>query len=281
MQIAIFGPGAIGSTFAWYLARAGHDVTVVARGARLDWLEREQAIVRGDGERMPVKVASSLDVTIPWDLCLVTVLAPQVPAILPTLRASAARRVMFMFNTFEPLEPLRDAVGVERFTFGFPAGVFTLLVDGRIHPTVRSGTTVADPVWARVFGDAGIPTVVEQDMQGWLRSHAAAVAPLMAIGTIAAARGAGLTWHEATAHAAAFEAGFRIVRSLGHKPRPAALRVLSWLPRAAVTAILWAFGRTKIARDLGRLGTAEPRMLIDAMNAYAPQLAAPLLAIRP
>ncbi|WP_437548032.1 2-dehydropantoate 2-reductase N-terminal domain-containing protein [Sorangium sp. So ce367] len=37
MRIAIIGPGAIGSTFAHALARAGHDVTVIARGQRLAW----------------------------------------------------------------------------------------------------------------------------------------------------------------------------------------------------------------------------------------------------
>ncbi|MCY1008568.1 hypothetical protein OV079_24005 [Nannocystis pusilla] len=41
MKIAILGRGGIGSTFAFQLARAGHDVTVIARGARLAYLERE------------------------------------------------------------------------------------------------------------------------------------------------------------------------------------------------------------------------------------------------
>lgn len=281
MKIAILGPGAIGSTFAWQLARAGHDVTVIARGARLQWLERERAIVRGDGERTPVAVAPTLDVDTVWDLVMVTVLAPQVAALLPTLRASKARRVMFMFNTFEPIAPLRDAVGAARFSFGFPMGVFTLLIDGRIHPQIRAGTTVDDPEFARLFGDAGIPTVVEADMHGWLRSHAALVAPLMSIGVLVHARGAGVTWAEARRHARAYAAGFAIVRSLGHAILPRSVAVLAACPRAIVTALLWMMSRTKMLRDLGRLGTAEPRMLIDMMGAAAPGLAAPLVAIRP
>src|SRR5690606_12394826 len=109
MKVVIMGPGAIGSTFAWQLSRAGHDVTVVARGARLAWLKETQAIVRGDGERAEVSVARAMDTGTEWDLVLVTVHAPQVPALLPTLQASAARRVMFMFNTFDSLLPLREA----------------------------------------------------------------------------------------------------------------------------------------------------------------------------
>ena len=42
------------------------------------------------------------------------------------------------------------------------------------------------------------------------------------------------------------------------------------LVRALVATLLWLASRTKILHDLGRLGTAEPRMLIDMMAAVAP-----------
>jgi 2-dehydropantoate 2-reductase len=281
MKIAILGPGAIGSTFAWHLSRAGHDVTVVARGARLLWLQNERAIVRQDGERANVTVAASLEPNTEWDLVLVTVLATQVDAVLPTLRASSACRVMFMFNTFDRLEPLRDAVGAERFHFGFPGGVFTLLIDGKIHSQVRAGTTVDDIALAELFATAGIPTVVEHDMQSWLRSHAAMVAPLMSIGVLVHARGSGATWKESRAHARAFAAGFEIVRAQGHPILPTGVSILAMLPQALVTPLFWLFSRTKMLDDLGRLGSAEPRMLIDMMSQAAPALAAPVLAIRP
>lgn len=281
MKIAILGPGAIGSTFAWKLSQAGHEVTVVARGARLAWLERERAIVTGAGERAAVEVAATLDATTVWDLVLVTVLAPQVDAVLPSLKASRAKRVMFMFNTFDPIRPLRDAVGKERFSFGFPMGVFTLLIEGRIHPQIRSGTTVDDPELAKVFDSAGIPTVVELDMHSWLRSHAALVVPLMSIGVVVHDRGRGITWTEATAQARALTAGFTIVQRLGHPILPSSLRPLLKLPNVALALVLWTLSRTKMLRDLGALGSAEPRMLIDMMSARAPQLAAPLLAVRP
>jgi 2-dehydropantoate 2-reductase len=281
MKIAILGAGAIGSTFAWYLSRAGHDVTVVARGARLLWLQNERAIVRQDGERANVTVAASLETATDWDLVLVTVLATQVDAVLPVLRASSAGRVMFMFNTFERLEPLRDAVGAERFHFGFPGGVFTLLIDGKIRSRVRAGTTVDDVAFAELFAAAGIPTAVERDMQSWLRSHAAMVAPLMSIGVLVHKRGSGATWGESRAHARAFAAGFELVRAHGHPILPTAVSVLARLPRILVTPLFWLLSRTKMLDDLGRLGSAEPRMLIDMMSRAAPALAAPLVAIRP
>jgi 2-dehydropantoate 2-reductase len=281
MRIAILGPGAIGSTFAYRLANAGHDVTVVARGTRLEQLTRDGAVVLAAGDRAKVSVAAALDASVPWDLVLVTVLSPQVAAVMPALRASAARTVMFMFNTFEDIAPLRASVGAERFAFGFPGGVFTRLIDGRIDPQIRSGTTVSEAAWAAVFSAAGIPTVVDDDMQSWLRSHAAMVAPLMAIGVLAFARGAGISWHEASTHADAFVAGMRIVRTMGNDVRPGAVALFARLPHFIVTSMLWAMSRTKMLRELGALGNAEPRMLIDMMRNAAPNLAAPLVAIRP
>lgn len=281
MRIAVLGAGAIGSTFAWYLARGGHQVTVIARGARLARLQADQGLTMASGERTPVDVAAALDEAMPWDLVLVTVLATQVGAVLPALGRSAARKVMFMFNTFEPLEPLREAVGTERFEFGFPGGVFTRLIDGKMHTQVRVGTTAGSEAWARVFSDAGIPSVSEPDMQSWLRTHAALVVPLMAIGTTVYARGSGISWREAASHALAFATGFRIVRAMGNELRPVSVAKLSRLPSLLVTALLWAMSRSKMLRELGELGAAEPRMLIDMMSAARPELAGPLLAIRP
>lgn len=281
MQIAIVGTGAIGSVFAYHLAKAGHAVTVVARGARLAQLQRDEAIVLVGGARAAVTVRAALDPTVAYDLALVTVLAPQVDAVLPALRASAARTVMFMFNTFEPLDPLREAVGADRAAFGFPGGVFSLLREGMIQKQVNPGTTVDDASWAKVFSDAGIPTVVERDMHAWLRSHAAMVVPLMATGVLVVQRGAGITWREAGAHAAAMANGFAMVRALGHRVLPSVVGALSRLPRGVVAALLWALSRTKLLRDLGSLGPAEARMLIDMMSAAAPGETDALRAIRP
>ena len=129
--------------------------------------------------------------------------------------------------------------------------------------------------------EVGIPTVVEQDMHSWLRSHAALVIPLMGIGTVVLARGAGITWSEAGAYAAAMATAFRIVRELGKAITPSAVLTVSCLPRPLVKALLWAMSRTTTLRDLGVLGSAEPRMLIDMMTAAAPGETAMLLAIRP
>jgi 2-dehydropantoate 2-reductase len=89
MRIAILGTGPIGSTFALHLARAGHDVTAIARGKRLEQLRADQGIVTVDGERAAVKVSPELDPAVPFDLVLVTVLATGVGAVLPRSRRAS------------------------------------------------------------------------------------------------------------------------------------------------------------------------------------------------
>lgn len=59
LHIAVFGAGCIGSMFAWHLVRdGGHEVTVVARGARLAQLQADKAILNRSNDRAEVGVSS-------------------------------------------------------------------------------------------------------------------------------------------------------------------------------------------------------------------------------
>src|SRR5262244_3089769 len=134
LSIAIIGAGKIGSTFAYQLARAGHDVTVIARpdSLRLQQLRRDQGIILKTGERAAVRVADKLDEEAAYNLVVVTTPAHQVGAVLPALQRSKAQWVQFMFLSFEP-ERFRDAIG-HRCSFGMPAVMADR--EGRIKPTI-------------------------------------------------------------------------------------------------------------------------------------------------
>lgn len=141
LSIAIIGAGKIGSTFAYQLARAGHDVTVIARpdSLRFQQLQRDQGIILKTGERAEVRVADKLDEEAAYNLVVVTTPAHQVDAVLPALQRSKAQWVQFMFLTFEP-ERLRDAIG-PRCSFGMPA-------HSRIpRPNVTIPSKTAQPQW--------------------------------------------------------------------------------------------------------------------------------------
>lgn len=273
MKIAIVGTGAIGSTFAFHLAKHGHEVTVVARGKRLEELERERAIVTVSDERAPVVPSAALDPAVVWDLVLVTVLAHQLEPVMPALESSAAKTVMFMFNTFASLEPLKEAVGAARFAFGFPA-IFASLPGGKLKYQIYTKgqvTTVTDPGWSKIFTDAGIVTVVHGDMHSWLRSHAAFVVPMMGLSALVHTRGGrGISWSEARGFTRVWNDGFELVRRLGNEITPAPVVMMTRTPELVLTAGFWAMSRTKTARELGALGKTEVRFLLDAMIAAAP-----------
>ena len=274
MKIAVLGAGGIGSTFVVQLVKASHEVTVVARGARLEQLDRAGGVATLGGSTARARVAAALPTDEAFDLVLVSVLASQVDAVLPTLAKSAARRIMFMFNTFEPLDRLRDAVGSERFTFGFPSILARVDEHGML-------TTVTDGALARVFSSAGIPTVVTEDMVSWLRAHAAAIVPFMlAVGEAHASK-AGISWQKADLLAEAMAEGFALVRALGHSLIPPEVAVLSRLPRAAVALALWTATRAPSLRAMGAGGMREPVALIDAMVATAQTDLPALRSVRP
>lgn len=273
MKVAIIGAGGIGSTFAVQLARAEHEVYVVARGKRFLQLQEHGGVRTAAGEVVRVAVSDALDEAAPWDLVLVSVLAHQVAPLMAALEKSAAKRIMFMFNTFEPLAPLRAAVGAERFAFGFPAILARVDAEGRLESSIkRHGlqTTVTDQALADLFSAAGVPSVVSTQMEDWLRSHVAAVVPVMLASSVAHERRAGITWQEAVTLAGVMDESFGLVRALGFDVVPAAHKMIGHLPPAAKAALLWSATRNEAVRASGAAGLVEARHLIAAMLAAAP-----------
>jgi 2-dehydropantoate 2-reductase len=94
MRILVAGAGAIGGYLAGVLARAGHDVTVLGRGAHLA-ATRERgriALETTDGKREEFPVAAVADAgdAAPPDVLFITVKAHQVPELAPRLASAAA-----------------------------------------------------------------------------------------------------------------------------------------------------------------------------------------------
>ena len=282
MRIAVWGAGRMGSALALYLAKAGHQVTVLARGERLATLRAAGAIETVSGERVAVTVAETLDPTTPFDGVIVTVLAHQVPPLLPALRASAAKSVVFIFNTVGSLQPLRDAVGKERAVFGFSSG-FALLLDGKLRASFNGPgqeVCVSSPEWAEVLRSAKLPARVEPDMESFLRTHAAMVIPLMLSGLVKFQRG-GVTWAESRRYARVMKEGSGIVRRLGNSLTPSSMAFMLKLPTAFATLVVFLMNKTEIQREFGSFGPSEVRELIDGMQSLAPGQAPEMLALRP
>ena len=172
LSIAIIGAGRIGSAYAYQLARAGHDVTVVARAGsrRLSQLQRDHGIVLTTGERANVTVAEHLDEQAPFDLVIVTTLAHQVGPLLPALQRSQARCVHLMFVTPEAGR-LRAAIGARRATFGMAAVLATLDSDGKL------GLTIPGPSPGKVTSAGSTCSRPRACRRRWRRTWGAGCAP--------------------------------------------------------------------------------------------------------
>src|SRR4051812_7437103 len=74
MHVAILGAGALGSILAAHLARAGQDVTLLARGDRAALLAQRGVSVTGLAEiTMPVRVLIDPSLLTSADLLILTV----------------------------------------------------------------------------------------------------------------------------------------------------------------------------------------------------------------
>jgi 2-dehydropantoate 2-reductase len=87
MKICIYGAGAVGGLMAAWLARSGHEVSVVARGAQLDAISRNGLRVRSEGKVDSHKIRAESDPARlgPQDYVLVTVKAPSLTGVADTI----------------------------------------------------------------------------------------------------------------------------------------------------------------------------------------------------
>jgi len=273
LKIAVLGMGKIGSIFAFQLAREGHhDVTGIARpgSIRLEQLRRDDGIVDVKGERARVPVIDTLDEKVPYDLLIVTLLDHQVDAMLPSLQRSAARCVLFMFNTFRP-EQLRDAVGADRCAFGMPFVRGLINGNGRLKAGIGSGqkTLLSEPRWVDLFNAARMPAAHEPDMLLWLRCHVPMCVAFESVAVAAERRGGGAPWGHALVLARGVHASFDLVRALGCPVYPKGKQRLDGLPTPVLAAMLWSLSRIRSFREVLATGKAECAALVEVMAAQA------------
>ena len=112
MRIAVVGAGGIGGYYGGLLARAGHEVRMLARGEHLQALAARGLEVREpDGAfTVSVKAYDRPEELLPADLALVTVKSYSVPEVAPAVRLLAERGaiVLPLLNGVEAFESLAE-----------------------------------------------------------------------------------------------------------------------------------------------------------------------------
>lgn len=193
MRILVYGAGVLGSLHAARLHERGHDVTLVARGARLTAVH-EQGVQLGEDDSPTIRSVPVHVVERPagaWDLILVFVRAHQIDAVLDSI-AGIDGDALFLLNWAAGPGPLGSVIGAERVLLGFPtlggtmdgevvryrpASTLTRLITMPIGETDGRTTPRLERL-LQTFRSAGFRAKAEPRMDAWLKTHAAFEVPL-------------------------------------------------------------------------------------------------------
>ncbi len=265
-RILVIGAGVNGSVCAAALHRAGCDVTVLARGKRLEELqdsgiEIEDAL-NGTRTVTPVLAVDRLASEDIYDYILVIVRKNQVQDLLPVLAQNQSPSVVFMVNTASGPEEWIAALGAKRVMLGF------VFAGGR-----REGSLIRAirPRWQRTpFGEAngavterltglvsilnraGLRATAITNMPDWLVTHAAMVAPVAMLilkhgcDTYALAR----SDEDMKMLREALREALAVLRANGRRIVPQSAALLDVLPRFVVTS----FFRALLSSRHGEIG---------------------------
>jgi 2-dehydropantoate 2-reductase len=293
VKILVYGAGVLGSVYAARLHGSGQDVSILARGQRLEEL-REHGVVLEDavtGQRTAahVPVVEELAADDAYDWVLVVMRKSQVSAVLPVLAANTRTpNVLFLMNNAAGPAEMIQALGYDRVLLGFPGAaglrvghvVRCLAGRGSRKPTATVGeldgrTTQRLEDLRLVLEPAGFAVAIEPNIDAWLKAHVALVSPIanalyMAGGDIhrlVHTRDALLLMIRA------IREGFQVLQALKIPIRPPALQILSWLPEPLLVALGQRLLDTSVAEVAiaGHANAArdEMQLLADEFRALA------------
>ena len=255
-RILIYGSGVIGSIYALRFAKAGHEVSVLARGDRLKALRERGVVIRqiflDKEEQADVDVLDAIPSDRHFDIIIAAVRSGQVTSVLREIaKLPKPEACVVLGNNLGDFSEQESLAGPECFILGFGAfggyrEVGTIVyLDGRTkekpYPENRSKTTLgavssraegALEMVREVFTSSGLPCTVCGDMPSWLLCHAALVFPLA--GGMYAAGGdqdvVSKTRDCAVLGVRAARELLRALRSLGYKVLPKSLKSLLLMP---------------------------------------------------
>ncbi len=136
MKVCIYGAGAIGGFLAGYLAKAGHDVSVIARGAHKEAMRLNGLLVQHNGAEFTTRpsVPDAPSEVGPVDVVIVTAKGPALPSVASGIGPLIGPETLVIFamngipwwydhgrveetgaaDLLDPTGELRRVVGVER-----------------------------------------------------------------------------------------------------------------------------------------------------------------------
>ena len=192
MRILIYGAGVIGSLYAVIFSNAGYDVSIYARGPRLEKL-RSKGLLYLENKNIKkarVKLCSKLSDTDIYDFIFLTVRNDQLKKALTELRTNKSRCIVTMVNNLFEYQELEKIAGMGRILPAFPGAGGSITDDilyASLTPRFIQLTTFGEitgvktkrsKYLAKIFKKSKIPYKEIRDMYKWQLCHLAMVIPI-------------------------------------------------------------------------------------------------------
>ena len=192
MNLLIYGAGVIGCLYAALFSDAGHNVTIYARGQRLEILKKNGLLYSQNNRIMKAEltIIDKLEDDDLYDFIFLPVRENQVYIALRELKNNCSPNIVTMVNTLEPYSNWEEICGKGRIVPAFPGagGSFDEnVLHASLTPRFIQPTTFAEISGekterllklASLFKQANIPYQIVQDMHAWQLSHLAMVVPI-------------------------------------------------------------------------------------------------------
>src|SRR4029453_18677528 len=140
MHIVILGAGALGTVLGAHLARAGEDVTLLARGQRAAYLQEHGATITGLVDfTIPVRVVTDPSQIRDTDVLIVTVKTYDMASALHSVKHLDVESVGSIQNGILKNEQLAQTFGWEKVLGAMAALSAAVLPTGTVRFTVNQG----------------------------------------------------------------------------------------------------------------------------------------------
>lgn len=270
MRILIYGAGVIGSFYASKLFNTGYDVTILARGKRLEDIQKHGIVIdhflQNEQTVTKVPVIDKLEKNDVYDFIFVIMQKNQVYSILLHLKENRfCNNIVFFGNNGKAGEEYSKTLEEERILLGFPSVggkkeghkiIVAYQEDSSLTIGELDGRTTKRIVdIATIFTNAGFKVKVSDDIDSWLKYHIALVSPLANGVHMAEKKNIELRDNKEAMilMIKAIKEGFRVLRKLKYPIRPKRMKTLYYYPNFLIIRIL----KNIIGTEVGKLVLRE------------------------
>ena len=263
-KILFFGAGVLGSLYAARISDAGHEVSILARGRRLQEIHSQGIVLEhafsGKRSVSQVEVVNQLGASDRYDYIIVLVRNNQIRDALALVSENLRTpNVMVMVNNPSGYGDWAGAVGKDRLMVGFAGAGGTIengVVKYALAPKFFQPTTLAEldgrattrlQEIVHIFRQAGFPTTTCANMDAWQKTHVAWVSPLANAIYLAEQDGLPLSSSRPLLGLTvdAIREGYRVLASLGVPVTPPMLKFWQVLPKFLLVESLVAWTKTR------------------------------------